>query len=85
MNDVLVNFVTLLATVLTLLILARVLISWVNPSGGGELVAFVYHATEPFLAPIRNLLPRTGGFDFSPMIAILILQTIARVFATAFS
>jgi YggT family protein len=84
MNDVLINFISLLATVLTLLILARVIISWVMPSGGGELVAFVYSATEPILAPIRNLLPRMGGFDLSPMIAILILQAIARALSNAF-
>jgi YggT family protein len=44
-------------------------------------VAFIYSATEPLLAPIRNVLPRTGGFDFSPMIAILVLQAIGRAFA----
>ena len=78
MTEVLVNFVVLLTTVLTLLILARVVISWVMPTGGGELVAFVYSATEPILAPIRNLLPQMGGFALSPMIAILILQAIGQ-------
>lgn len=79
MSEVIANFVFLLATVLTLLILARVIISWVMPGGGGELVAFVYAATEPILAPIRNLLPATGGLDFSPLIAILVLQVITRL------
>ena len=81
MPEVLVNFVVLLTTILTLLILARVVVSWVMPTGGGELVAFIYSATEPLLAPIRNVLPRTGGFDFSPMIAILVLQAIGQAFA----
>jgi YggT family protein len=81
MTEVLVNFVVLLTTILTLLILARVVVSWVMPTGGGELVAFIYSATEPLLAPIRNLLPRTGGFDFSPMIAILVLQAVGQAFA----
>ena len=78
MNDVLLNFVFLLTTVLTLLILARVIISWVMPTGGGELVAFVYSATEPILAPIRRILPPVSGFDLSPMIAILLLQMIGQ-------
>lgn len=77
---VLYNFVFLLATVLSLLILARVIISWVTPAGGGTLVAFVYAATEPVLAPIRRLLPAAGGIDFSPMIAILLLQVITQIF-----
>ena len=79
MSEVIANFVFLLATVLTLLILARVIITWVMPGGGGGLVAFVYAATEPILAPIRNLLPATGAFDFSPLIAILILQVVTRI------
>jgi YggT family protein len=83
MTEVLVNFIVLLTMVLTLLILARVVISWMMPTGGGELVAFVYSATEPILAPIRNLLPRMGGFDLSPMIAILILQAIGQALTRA--
>ena len=83
MTEVLVNFIVLLTMVLTLLILARVVISWMMPTGGGELVAFVYGATEPILAPIRNLLPRMGGFDLSPMIAILILQAIGQALTRA--
>lgn len=80
MSEVLANFVFLLATVLTVLILARVIISWVSPGSGGAIAAFVYSATEPILAPIRSLMPSAAGFDFSPMIAILILQVITRIF-----
>ena len=38
-------------------LIARVILSWTNPTGGGGLVAFVYQATEPILAPIRRVLP----------------------------
>jgi YggT family protein len=79
MTVVLVNFIRLLATVLWFLLIARVVLSWTNPMGGGGLVAFVYQATEPILAPIRRLLPSTGGIDWSPLIAMLILGAIVRV------
>ncbi len=80
MTLVLVNFIRLLATVLWFLLIARVLLSWTNPTGGGGgLVAFVYQATEPILAPIRRVLPATGGIDWSPLIAMLILGAIVRV------
>ncbi|MGH2358639.1 MAG: YggT family protein [Candidatus Limnocylindria bacterium] len=82
MSALLVNFVQLLAGVLWVLILARVIISWVMPMGGGGLVAFVYQVTEPILAPIRRILPATGGIDFSPLIAILLISAILRVVAT---
>ena len=69
----------MLATVLWVLLLARVLVSWTNPRGGGGLVAFIYQATEPILAPIRRVLPPTAGIDWSPLIAILLLGVIVRV------
>ena len=75
----LVNFIQLLATVLWFLLIARVVLSWTNPRGGGGVVAFIYQATEPILAPIRRVLPATGGMDWSPLIAMLILGVIVRV------
>ncbi|MDQ4036247.1 MAG: YggT family protein [Chloroflexota bacterium] len=79
MTAVLVTFIQLLATVLWFLLIARVVLSWTNPRGGGGLVAFVYQATEPLLAPIRRVLPPTGGIDWSPLVAMLILGVIVRV------
>ena len=81
MTLVLVNFIRLLATVLWSLLIARVLLSWTNPTGagGGGLVAFVYQATEPILAPIRRVMPATGGIDWSPLIAMLVLGLLLRL------
>jgi YggT family protein len=79
MELVLVNFVRLLATVIWLLLIARVVLSWTNPGGG--VVAFVYQATEPILAPIRRVLPPTGGIDWSPLIAMLLVGVVVRVVA----
>ena len=76
MERVFVNFVVLLVTVMWLLVFARVILSWTNPMGGGGLVAFVYQITEPILAPIRRVLPSTGGLDWSPLIATLVLGAI---------
>ena len=66
MSHVLGNFVTMLAAVLSFLVLIRVLLSWMNADGGGGFTAFVYQATEPLLGPIRRVLPPTGGLDWSP-------------------
>ena len=78
MPAVLVTFLQMLSTLLWILILVRVIISWTNPRGGGGLVAFVYQVTEPILAPIRRLIPPTSGIDWSPLIAMLILGAITR-------
>ena len=79
MTAVLITFVKLLSTVLWVLILARVIISWTNPRGGGSVVAFIYQVTEPILAPIRRVIPPTSGIDWSPLIAMLIMGVIVRV------
>jgi len=75
---VIVNFLQLLILVMMLLVLARVVISWTAPSGGGGLVAFVYRATEPVLAPIRRVVPPSAGIDWAPLIATLVLGLLLR-------
>ena len=72
------NFLLFLVMALWLLILARVLLSWVDPTGRGRLAAFVIQMTEPILAPVRRALPRTGMFDLSPMIVLLVLGVLLR-------
>jgi YggT family protein len=79
MTTVLVNFIQLLAMFLWFMLIIRVVMSWTNPRGGGQLTAFVYQMTEPFLAPIRRLLPATSGIDWSPLIAMLVLGMIVRI------
>ncbi len=63
---------------LEVLIFARVLLSWFDPGGRGRIAAFVIQMTEPILAPVRLLLPRTGMFDLSPLIVLLVLGAILR-------
>ncbi len=67
------NFLQLLVTVLWVLVLGRVIVSWVDPTGRNQLSGWLIQATEPMLAPIRRLLPQTGMIDFSPLILMLVL------------
>ncbi|MEO8273054.1 MAG: YggT family protein [Chloroflexota bacterium] len=72
------NFLRFLLVGLWLLILARVILSWIDPTGRGRIAAFVFQASEPLLAPIRKALPRTGMFDLSPLIVLLVLGVLMR-------
>jgi YggT family protein len=54
-------------------IIARALISWVNPDPWNPIVRFLEKATEPVLYPIRRRLGWRMGVDISPIIAILII------------
>jgi YggT family protein len=76
---VVINFLQLLISVLMLLVIARVIVSWLAPSGGGGLVAFIYRATEPILSPIRRVVPPSGGLDWAPLIAMLVLGLLLRL------
>lgn len=75
------NFLRFLLVALEVLILARVLLSWTDPAGRGQLASFVVSLTEPILAPVRRLMPRTGMLDWSPFIVILALGMLLRVVA----
>ena len=61
------------------IILARVILSWVNPDPYNPIVQFLYRITDPLLYRVRKWLPiHGGGIDLSPMIvllAIIFLQT----------
>ncbi len=54
-------------------IIARALISWVNPDPWNPIVQFLERATEPVLSPIRRRLGWRLGVDVSPIIAILVI------------
>lgn len=79
MGVFLANFVQLLVPVLWALVVGRVIISWVDPQGRNTISRQVIVVTEPFLAPIRRLLPSTGALDLSPLILMLVLSAILGV------
>ncbi|GAW92589.1 hypothetical protein Moth_0861 [Calderihabitans maritimus] len=66
--------------ILDLLIIARVLLSWVRPDPYNPIVRFIYETTEPILAPFRRIMPRgTIPIDFSPLLALLVLDLARRL------
>jgi YggT family protein len=73
------TFVQILGFVLWALLVASVVTSWMTPTGGGGVVAFIYQVTEPILAPIRRVIPATSGIDWSPLVAMLLLGVIVRL------
>lgn len=74
------NVLTAIATILDYVlwlymwvIIARALISWVNPDPWNPIVQFLDRATEPVLAPIRRWVGWRMGIDVSPIVVILII------------
>jgi YggT family protein len=80
------NFLVAIAKILDIalslymwVIIARAVISWVNPDPYNSIVRFLNSITEPILYPIRRRIPLYfGGVDFSPILvimAIIFIQT----------
>lgn len=68
-----------LLTLYKYILLASVVISWVNADPYNPLVNFIYRVTDPVLRRIRKHMPDTGMLDLSPLAAfaaIYVLQII---------
>ncbi|MBV1908356.1 MAG: YggT family protein [Kangiellaceae bacterium] len=70
------SIVDLLQSILrlfTYLILIRIILSWISPPGHNPILAVIGQISEPVIAKFRKILPPMGGFDFSPMFALLLI------------
>jgi YggT family protein len=82
MVDTAINFVNALYLVYSLLILAYILLSWIQLPYSlwlGRIRTFLHDTVEPYLRLFRRLLPPVGGFDFTPIIALFALFLLQRV------
>ncbi|MDD2904125.1 MAG: YggT family protein [Syntrophales bacterium] len=86
-TSVLRNLLVALATILDLvlniymwLIIARAILSWVNPDPYNPIVRFLYNVTEPVLSYLRRRVPMVfGGLDLTPLIVIAVIMFL-RIF-----
>lgn len=79
MPEFLAVFLRFFVIALWLVVLGRVLVSWVDPQFGNPLSRFLFETTEPLLAPVRKVMPQTGMFDFAPLVVLLVLGVLMRV------
>lgn len=63
----------------SLVVLGSVIVSWLRLPPDNPAAKLATALTEPVLAPIRKVLPSTGGLDFSPMVLLVGLQLLKRV------
>ena len=74
------SFIKLMNSLLDLysfLILVRALISWFSPNPYNKFYIILIKLTEPVLAPLRRIIPMSG-IDFSPIIAILLIDLVVK-------
>ena len=81
--DFIVWIISTLLTLVWYALLAQVILSWLVVAGvKNDVVTRLYFVvsalTDPVLAPIRRVLPRTGRFDFSVLAAFILISVIRQ-------
>ena len=80
--DTVISFLTALYWVYTILILAYILMSWVQLPYNvwvGRVRAFLHDTVEPYLGIFRRMIPPIGAFDLSPIVALIVLQLAYQI------
>lgn len=74
----LISAIELLSFILTLIVLADIVVSYfVDPFH--PIRQTLDSIVSPVLTPIRNLMPQTGMFDFSPLILLIIIRLVENI------
>jgi YggT family protein len=72
--------VSLVFQIYIFIVIARALVSWVNPDPYNPIVRFLYSATEPVLARMRRILPlQFSGIDLTPIALLLLLSVVEQL------
>jgi YggT family protein len=72
-------FVTLVAQLYKLVIIAAVVLSWIRVDPYHPAVQFINRITQPVFEKIREVLPSFNGIDFSPLVAFLLVYLVERI------
>ena len=71
--------VPVLLDLYSIVVLAAVVMSWIHVDRRHQLADIVFKLTEPVLAPLRRALPPVAGLDFSPLVLLLALRLLRRL------
>ncbi len=64
-------------SIMIFIVIARAVISWVNPDPYNPIVRFLTSSTEPLLKPLRRFIPLIGGgIDITPIVLLLLLYFV---------
>jgi YggT family protein len=77
--EALAYILNLALTIYMWLIIARALLTWVNPDPYNPIVRFLYNVTEPVLGWVRQRVPIVfGGLDLSPLLVLFAVVFLQR-------
>ena len=80
MNFLLFQVIDMVFNLLQIIIIVRVVLSWISHNPSNQFIQIIYQVSEPILKPIREILPITGmGFDLSPIVAFFLLGLLKKI------
>jgi len=80
MKFLLFQVIDMVFNILQIIIIVRVILSWISHNPSNQFIRIIYQVSEPILKPIREILPITGmGFDFSPIVAFFLLGLLKKI------
>ena len=82
LQSILIYFVSPVLSFLVILIFVQVILSWLVSFGvvnlRNPIMRQIYYTvealTKPIMSPIQRIIPPMGGLDFSPIVALLLIQ-----------
>ncbi len=79
MNYLLYTIIDNSVNLLQMLIIIRVVLSWIPHDRYNQLIQLLYQLTDIILKPIREILPlKSAGVDFSPIVAFFLLGLVKK-------
>ena len=78
MFDFLIIFIIYATQIYTMVLFARILLSWFNPRPNA-IYYFLIDCTDPLLKFVRGILPPLGFIDFSPLLAFFLIQLVSSL------
>lgn len=73
---ILAHLVELCIWIYLFVIILLVILSWINPGAYSPVTVLMHQLTQPLLRPLRRLLPPARGLDWSPLVAIILLNLL---------
>ncbi|MFA4904177.1 MAG: YggT family protein [Desulfobaccales bacterium] len=77
--EALASIIDLALNIYMWVIIARAILSWVNPDPYNPIVRFLYNITEPVMGWVRRRVPLIfGGLDLSPILILIAIVFLRR-------
>ncbi len=78
------DFIKAIIYIYLFALIVHAVITWVGTPEGNPFVPLLKSITNPIVNPIRKVVPMVGVMDFSPLVAILLLNVLLIIVANIF-